>query len=392
MPKAMQQSMSPKDRVRAAFAHREPDRVPIYEQTVGSDVASHILGREAFTGTTYLHYQEACAWVEGQAAHEEFVERAYRDVADLTLALGFDMIAPPALLGTRPTQRIDENTFLYGDEAKNHNIGRFDPQAKTFYVVKRPGRLDPAAEDLQAYVEQAEEQAAQFAIEDAEATFPTEARLLKEFGDRLAVLGSVGIAVPLQQDWLMACAERPDLVARHLDVQVQRGSVRLEALARLGIEIIWGGGDLANNQGPIYGRNAFRDLVLPRIRRLVARCHELGMLYVFRTDGNLWPIEHEFLVESGTDGYGEIDYEAGMDLARLKERHGPRITFWGNVPCGTVLYHGSPQQVADFTRRIIDVAAPGGGLILGSSNCILPGTPPENLLAMVQTAREYGQY
>ncbi len=58
--------MTHKERIRAAFEHREGDRVPIFEQSVASDVASEILGREAFTGTTYLHYQEAVAWMRGK--------------------------------------------------------------------------------------------------------------------------------------------------------------------------------------------------------------------------------------------------------------------------------------------------------------------------------------
>ena len=81
-----------------------------------------------------------------------------------------------------------------------------------------------------------------------------------------------------------------------------------------------------------------------------------------------------------------------MDLDRLKARHGDRITFWGNVPCGSILHRGSVQQVVDFTKHIIDVAAPGGGLIVGSSNSIVPGTPARNVVAMFETAREYGRY
>jgi uroporphyrinogen decarboxylase len=135
----------------------------------------------------------------------------------------------------------------------------------------------------------------------------------------------------------------------------------------------------------------FRELLLPRVRKLCAKCHELGQVYVYRTDGDLRPIEQEFFVASGTDGYGEIDYEAGMDLDRLKPRHGDRITFWGNVPCGTILHHGTEAEVTEFTKHIIDVAAPGGGFILGSSNSVMPGTPARNVMAMVETALTYGR-
>ena len=65
--------MTGRERILAAFQCGPTDRVPIFEQSVASDVASEILGRDAFTGTTYLHYQEAVAWMRGEKAHEEFV-------------------------------------------------------------------------------------------------------------------------------------------------------------------------------------------------------------------------------------------------------------------------------------------------------------------------------
>jgi uroporphyrinogen decarboxylase len=222
--------------------------------------------------------------------------------------------------------------------------------------------------------------------------YPWHAEMVDMYGGEYEVAGGVGLGVPLDEIWLAACVERPDLVERWLDADLRVAFRYLEAQAELGLWVIWGGGDLAGKGGPIYGPRVFRELVLPRARKLVARCHELGLVYVYRTDGDLWPIEQEFFVESGIDGYGEIDYEAGMDLDRLKARHGERLTFWGNVPCGTILHHGTEAEVVEFTRHIIDVAAPGGGFIVGSSNAIMPGTPARNVMAMVETVRRYGWY
>jgi len=381
------------ERIRAAFAHREGDRVPVFEQSVASDVASEILGREAFTGTTYLHYQEAVAWMRGEAAHQEFEQRLERDVIELSLELGFDMLHPPWRLPTRPTAQTDEYDFLYGDPQGDHVVRRFDPDARTFQVVESVRRDAPEdPDDLEPLVAEAERQAEQYEIPDPRAAYPWHARMLERFGDTHEVTGGVGIAISQEPVWLMACALRPDLVERQLEAQLKSACVQLEAQAQLGLKVIWGGGDLAGKNGPFYSPGTFRELLLPRVKRLMEKCHQLGQIYVFRTDGNLWPIERDFFLDSGIDGYGEIDYDAGMDLDTLKERYGERITFWGNVPCGSILHHGTVQQVEEFTRHIIDVAAAGGGLIVGSSNSIIPGTPARNVLAMVETAREYGRY
>ena len=62
------------------------------------------------------------------------------------------------------------------------------------------------------------------------------------------------------------------------------------------------------------------------------------------------------------------------------------------MDCGWTLTSGTRDDVAAETRACIDAAAPGGGYILGSSNVIHAGVPPDNFLAMIETCREYGRY
>ena len=49
---------------------------------------------------------------------------------------------------------------------------------------------------------------------------------------------------------------------------------------------------------------------------------------------------------------------------------------------------GSADQVRAETRRVVEGLGRVGH-ILGTSNSILPGTPPENVLAMVEEARRH---
>jgi hypothetical protein len=385
-------SVTHKERALAAFEHRQADRIPMFEQGVASDVASGILGREAFTGTVYLHYQEACAWMNGEQAHEEFDEQVRQDVVALARALDFDLLRMPWRKRARPAKQIDEYSFVYGDPEGEHTICRFDPSSKAFGEVRTVGGGQGASpDDLEPEVERAERSAADYTVDGAAEQMSELALWQKEYGDEYAVVGGGGITVPLNEKWLMACALRPDLVKRSLEAQLQKTLVQFEAQARMGIRIIWGGGDLADKNGPVYGPVVFKDIVLPYVRRMTEKCRELGLYYLFRTDGNLWPIENEFFVQSGINGYGEIDYEAGMSIPDLKGRYGDELTFWGNVPCGTLLLNGTPGEIGDFTRDLIDHAAPGGGFILGSSNTIMPNTPPENALAMFETGRDYGR-
>ncbi len=53
-----------------------------------------------------------------------------------------------------------------------------------------------------------------------------------------------------------------------------------------------------------------------------------------------------------------------------------------------MLLRGTPERVYENAREVIQSAATGGGLILGSGCDVAPGTPPENLDAMMTAARD----
>lgn len=78
------------------------------------------------------------------------------------------------------------------------------------------------------------------------------------------------------------------------------------------------------------------------------------------------------------------------DLAMAKNTIGRVACISGSMPV-SLLHAGTPSEVAEHTRRMIDAAADGGGYILDLGASLDDGRP-ENLEAMVRTAREYGVY
>jgi uroporphyrinogen-III decarboxylase len=79
------------------------------------------------------------------------------------------------------------------------------------------------------------------------------------------------------------------------------------------------------------------------------------------------------------------------DMKVAKKILGNTICLKGNVPC-TDLAFGTPRQVEDRCKKLIDDCANGGGFIL-SSGCEAPvNSKPENIAAMIDTAITYGRY
>jgi uroporphyrinogen-III decarboxylase len=79
-----------------------------------------------------------------------------------------------------------------------------------------------------------------------------------------------------------------------------------------------------------------------------------------------------------------------MDMVKAKEVLGDTACIAGNVPV-TVLYTGTPQEVKELCRRLIEVCAPGGGYILTGGATMDKGNP-DNLRAVMEAAKEYGVY
>ena len=77
--------------------------------------------------------------------------------------------------------------------------------------------------------------------------------------------------------------------------------------------------------------------------------------------------------------------EGDNDLAESRRRLSADVTSKGNFSLGR-LRDGTPEQVESATRAMVE-AVRGCRHIHSTADAVLPGTPPENFLAFVETAR-----
>ena len=74
----------------------------------------------------------------------------------------------------------------------------------------------------------------------------------------------------------------------------------------------------------------------------------------------------------------------------LKKNFGKDITFWGGgCNTRTILNHATPDEVYDYTRRMLDIFMVDGGFVFNQEHNIMPDVPPENILAMYKAVNEY---
>ena len=79
-----------------------------------------------------------------------------------------------------------------------------------------------------------------------------------------------------------------------------------------------------------------------------------------------------------------------VDMAKANEIVGETLYIFGNVP-STMLQLGTPEEVKDYCKQLIDTAGKDGGFIMGSG-AFFDHAKSEYVQAMVDFSKEYGRY
>lgn len=80
-----------------------------------------------------------------------------------------------------------------------------------------------------------------------------------------------------------------------------------------------------------------------------------------------------------------------VNLDKVARVMGGKVVLLGNVD-PLLIASGTPQQVKEATRAVIEKLAPCRGLIIQDGNNISRESPLENINAMYEAAQEYGRY
>jgi uroporphyrinogen decarboxylase len=158
------------------------------------------------------------------------------------------------------------------------------------------------------------------------------------------------------------------------------------------VDLTMFGDDLGTQQGPVMSPALYRRLIKPTHARMVQAIKKFGKPVLLHSCGSVAAFIPD-LVEIGIDALHPVQVTArDMDTARLKKEFGRDITFWGGIDTHRVLPRGTTAEVREEVRKRIADLAPGGGYVLGAVHNIQAEVPVENILAMVEAAKEFGRY
>jgi uroporphyrinogen decarboxylase len=158
------------------------------------------------------------------------------------------------------------------------------------------------------------------------------------------------------------------------------------------IDVFRIGDDIGTQKSALISPAMFGEFIAPRLKLLVDMAHSHDTKVMFHSCGSIMAFI-DVLIEIGVDVLDPIQVSAAnMDPTRIKGEYGSRICLHGSIDTQFVLPQGSPQEVAENVKRMIDILGADGGFILAPCHVLQTDVPSENVFAMYETGYEYGAY
>jgi uroporphyrinogen decarboxylase len=133
----------------------------------------------------------------------------------------------------------------------------------------------------------------------------------------------------------------------------------------------------------MVSRRTYTAMVERHLKRIFD--HFSGLLRIYHNDT---PCPHLFQ-NLAQAGFEVFNFSHETDIALARQSFGSRVALMGNVAPLDLGVRGSPQQVYTAARDCLDKAASAGGMILSFGGGVSPGTPPENIDALVQATNDW---
>jgi uroporphyrinogen decarboxylase len=343
--------MNSYERVIAALERRQPDRVPYLESVIDLRLMQSLLpGCDYYAFNEWIGIdsvgQNRSSWSRDNVEYVDKAQGLFRDKWGVIRAFGPESTPAPV---RGPIQRPEDlKTYTPPDPESPDVLGNL-PEV----VARYKGKKAVTALCRDAFFN------------------PAFLRGMAQF--------------------LMDMIENPGLVHELIEITLAHDIRATERVIQAGVDIVIFGDDYADKNSPLMSPRHFKEYILPGLKRCVDAAHQAGAYVIKHTDGNIMPIL-DMIVDTGIDGLNPIEPAAGMDIGFLKQRYGSRVALIGNIDCGYLLSQAPVAEVRRVTRETIQVAAPGGGYCLSSSNSIHSSVKPENFMAMIEAWRECREY
>ena len=376
--------MTPRERVLAALAHEEPDRVPI------------IIGVSNATGIKMGAYRRLADLLGVEPAERYLYDWPELGTAapteEVLVRLGTDV---RAVLDREPASILEANANRppHTDYINSWGSGATEVRPGEWFPMVHPLAHATTVEELDDYPWPDMDDPSRVAH------VASEAAALGADG-RYGIMATPWLLFPLERafamqgmdTFLMNMALYPAFAEALLwKIGELCKTLMGHFLTALGdnVDIIKIGDDLGTQESLLMSPAMYRSMLQPVHADFVRFIKERTDAAVFfHTDGDVFDLIDDF-VEVGVDILNPIQTSAGKmaNLSELKSRWGDALTFCGAVDTHRLLPTARPAEVHAEVQRVAGILSRSGGYMLSSVHTVMDDVPAENILAMVDAVQ-----
>ncbi|MHC6202671.1 uroporphyrinogen decarboxylase family protein [Breznakiellaceae bacterium SP9] len=196
-------------------------------------------------------------------------------------------------------------------------------------------------------------------------------------------------------EWYTAPLLYPDYVNAVFEIETERAIESFKKyFAAFGnaLDVVYiCGTDFGSQRGPLINPETFRTMYVPHYKKLTDWIHSNTEWKVIKhCCGGIFPII-PYLIEAGIDALNPVQCSAeGMEPQGLKNAYGKDLVFWGGgVNTQQTLPFGTPAEVRAEVLERLRIFSKGGGYVFNSIHNIQANTPVPNIVAMVDAVKEF---
>ena len=176
--------------------------------------------------------------------------------------------------------------------------------------------------------------------------------------------------------------------SRLRDRIVEYNLVIIDQWVRRGVDAVFFSDDWGCQRGLLMNPDDWRRFYKPSYKRMFERVRSGGAHVWMHLCGNITAILPD-LIEIGLNVLNPVQPQA-MDVRQLSREFGGKVCFHGGVDVQGTMVRGTPEDVKREVHEMVSLFGKfNGGYIGGTSHSIMPETPLDNVIAMLEAFSEY---